>query len=376
MNTCEIFEKYSEVLNQTDLGDKSNIMLIHQAIYRIFALGNNDWRVLHGSAVSVNGRGILFGDSGKSIGKTTQSLALYTGKKAEFIADEFVLYKDGYMYVNEYYPVHSKPASKSLVESFMDYEEYFTPERWAKSPVPLKAIVCPKPSGVNRLTRLYGENASRALKCTAYSHLAKLHHPECDRYSIFTGSNSKDVKDTTDLVNGYPEFDNIPIYELEIKKPTDIVAILKRNGIFMEKKIKNHLSCGGVLFGDKGVYLIHKKERDDWMLPKGHVEEGEDLVTTALREVEEETGYKATILDATPVEVIEYDFELEEEPEFHHHKAVYFYIMRAKGEGKHTKEMDAEGLGGEWVPITDFIERLTYESERTAATKALKQFEN
>ncbi|TFK87188.1 hypothetical protein K466DRAFT_663184 [Polyporus arcularius HHB13444] len=41
----------------------------------------------------------------------------------------------------------------------------------------------------------------------------------------------------------------------------------------------------------KRVLLAHYTERDEWLLSKGRKDEGEDLATTATREVFEETGY-------------------------------------------------------------------------------------
>lgn len=39
------------------------------------------------------------------------------------------------------------------------------------------------------------------------------------------------------------------------------------------------------------VLIVHRPHRSDWSLPKGKVEPGEHLITTAVRECDEETGY-------------------------------------------------------------------------------------
>lgn len=49
---------------------------------------------------------------------------------------------------------------------------------------------------------------------------------------------------------------------------------------------------GGVVFNREGEFLVIKRN-GIWDLPKGKMEEGEDFETTALREVEEETGLTA-----------------------------------------------------------------------------------
>lgn len=48
-------------------------------------------------------------------------------------------------------------------------------------------------------------------------------------------------------------------------------------------------AAGGLVMDKDGKYLLIRRN-SVWDLPKGHQEEGEDMVTTAVREVEEETG--------------------------------------------------------------------------------------
>jgi len=56
------------------------------------------------------------------------------------------------------------------------------------------------------------------------------------------------------------------------------------------------VSAGGVvIFGN--TLLVLKKFNGDYVLPKGRVEAGESLEEAAIREVEEESGVKAVIID-------------------------------------------------------------------------------
>ncbi|MGH2524795.1 MAG: NUDIX domain-containing protein, partial [Anaerolineales bacterium] len=50
-------------------------------------------------------------------------------------------------------------------------------------------------------------------------------------------------------------------------------------------------AAGGIVVRDGRVLLLHKRTKDEIVLPKGHVEEGETPEAAALREVREETGY-------------------------------------------------------------------------------------
>ena len=55
-------------------------------------------------------------------------------------------------------------------------------------------------------------------------------------------------------------------------------------------------AAGGVVVrsggGARQVAVIHRPKYMDWSLPKGKLEPGEDWLEAALREVEEETGYR------------------------------------------------------------------------------------
>ncbi|CCK29149.1 hypothetical protein BN159_4770 [Streptomyces davaonensis JCM 4913] len=46
--------------------------------------------------------------------------------------------------------------------------------------------------------------------------------------------------------------------------------------------------------GELEVCLVHRPKYDDWSHPKGKLKRAEDPLAAALREVEEETGYRAT----------------------------------------------------------------------------------
>jgi 8-oxo-dGTP pyrophosphatase MutT (NUDIX family) len=86
-------------------------------------------------------------------------------------------------------------------------------------------------------------------------------------------------------------------------------------------------SCGGVVIFRGKILLLYKNYRnkyDGWVLPKGTVEEGEEHKDTALREVFEETGVKASIIKY--IGKSEYSFNV---PEDTVAKEVHWYLMMA-----------------------------------------------
>lgn len=85
------------------------------------------------------------------------------------------------------------------------------------------------------------------------------------------------------------------------------------------------ISAGGVVVFGNAILLL-KKYNGDWVLPKGRIEEGEEVETTALREVLEESGVKAEIIDY--IGEIHYNYKNLQENEIVS-KTVHWFLMRS-----------------------------------------------
>lgn len=88
------------------------------------------------------------------------------------------------------------------------------------------------------------------------------------------------------------------------------------------------VSCGGVVIFRGKVLLLYKNYKnkyDGWVLPKGTVETGESHEETALREVREEAGVRASIVQY--VGSSNYSFVV---PEDTVEKEVHWYLMSAE----------------------------------------------
>lgn len=86
-------------------------------------------------------------------------------------------------------------------------------------------------------------------------------------------------------------------------------------------------SCGGVVIFRGKILLLYKNFKnkyEGWVLPKGTVEAGEEYKDTALREVLEESGARASIIKY--IGKSEYTFSV---PEDTVDKEVHWYLMMA-----------------------------------------------
>ena len=101
----------------------------------------------------------------------------------------------------------------------------------------------------------------------------------------------------------------------------------KDNALQEEVQMIEATSCGGVVIYRGKIltlYKSYKNKYEGWVLPKGTVEEGEDFKDTAIREVREEAGVKASIIKY--VGKSQYNFTV---PEDTVEKEVHWFLMMA-----------------------------------------------
>ncbi len=136
------------------------------------------------------------------------------------------------------------------------------------------------------------------------------------------------------------------------------------------------ISAGGVVIdvalGRAWIALIARHNRAgriEWCLPKGHVEPGETLIETAVREVEEETGIMGRAL--LTLGTIDYWFST---PQFRIHKRVHHYLLEALGgEISIENDPDHEAIDARWFLLEGVQARLTFPNERRIAHTAWEQ---
>ena len=104
-----------------------------------------------------------------------------------------------------------------------------------------------------------------------------------------------------------------------------------------------------------------------WQLPKGLVERGEPAEVTALREVREETGVLADLLE--PIETVEYWYVGRRgDGRVRFHKKVDFFLMMYRSGS--VAHHDTEVAEARWVPLDDAGRMLAFANERRVLERA------
>lgn len=126
------------------------------------------------------------------------------------------------------------------------------------------------------------------------------------------------------------------------------------------------LAAGAVLWrpqehtGTPEIALVHRPRYHDWSLPKGKVDPGETEPVTAVREIEEETGFRAILARRLPMATYPVDDSI---------KQVRYWAARCVG-GQFAANAEVDEL--KWLPPVDAMNELIYPQDRKVLRRFLK----
>jgi 8-oxo-dGTP diphosphatase len=101
------------------------------------------------------------------------------------------------------------------------------------------------------------------------------------------------------------------------------------------------------------IAVVRLRKRDEWVLPKGKVDDGETARAAARREVLEETGHDVTVHEFLGTLVYESGGRS---------KVVHYWSMEA--DGARSRELMSDVRAVDWLPLAAALERLSRGYER------------
>jgi CYTH domain-containing protein/8-oxo-dGTP pyrophosphatase MutT (NUDIX family) len=113
-------------------------------------------------------------------------------------------------------------------------------------------------------------------------------------------------------------------------------------------------AAGGLVVRDGRVLLVHRPRYDDWSLPKGKLDPGEDWETAALREVHEEAGVRARLRE--PLPSVHYTDAKGRS------KTVRYWRMEVEQAEPFAPNDEVDEVA--WLEPADAVRRLTYDHDR------------
>ena len=153
--------------------------------------------------------------------------------------------------------------------------------------------------------------------------------------------------------------------ELENEKEAVISYLSEKYNL---GKFKQEKSCGAVVYNPKKhSFLIIKMLNGNWGFPKGHTEDQETDIQTAIREVTEETGINVEILDGFKKSIKYIPF-----PEVL--KEVIFFIGITEEEKVTIDKDEIEDYM--WCSYEEALKMITYKPQRDVMESSLKFIKN
>ena len=113
------------------------------------------------------------------------------------------------------------------------------------------------------------------------------------------------------------------------------------------------------------MLLVSTKEGARWLLPKGKLEEGEQALEAARREVREEGGVEGELI--CPLDTISYWYYRDRE---RRRKLVDFFLFRYRSGDPALH--DWEVADARFFPSAEALERISFLTERRVLERALK----
>ena len=132
--------------------------------------------------------------------------------------------------------------------------------------------------------------------------------------------------------------------------------------------MKREFSAGGIVFNDKGEVLVTEHSQNKhWSFPKGLIDEGQTTEQAALREVSEEGGVAAEIIEKIGYNKYVYTFEGEKI-----FKVVTYFLMKYVSGDIKDHDWEVSDIG--WFAPEDALKQLSFSQDKQLLKKAVEMY--
>jgi len=133
--------------------------------------------------------------------------------------------------------------------------------------------------------------------------------------------------------------------------------------LIIEKlNMKKNISAGGVILNSENKILVVEQKHNCWSLPKGHVEEGEDLLTAAKREIYEESGIRNLEMVKPLGNYERFRIGLGGEDDQTEKKEIHMFLFRTNETD--LQPQDADNPSARWVRKEEVANLLTHRKDK------------
>ena len=130
--------------------------------------------------------------------------------------------------------------------------------------------------------------------------------------------------------------------------------------------MKQEKSCGCIVMNENNEILLVHQISGHWGLPKGHVEEGESEVETAIREVKEETNIDVNINK-------NFRYTEKYSPKENVMKEVVYFLAQNKNNIKKAQKEEVSDV--KWFKYEEALKTITYDNSKKILMQLKKDLE-
>ena len=126
--------------------------------------------------------------------------------------------------------------------------------------------------------------------------------------------------------------------------------------------MKKTFTAGGIVLNKDGLVLVVSQNGNSWSLPKGHIDEGEDKLQAAIREIYEESGISELKLIKEFDSYERYRIGLDGGEDKSELKVIFMFLFKTNQEV--LKPIDPANPEAVWVKKEKVAELLTHKKDK------------